>query len=98
MGRDDPDYRALLRAYFDDRLSKRRDREALDKTAAPHDWDRLFDQTLTKSDGRFLYLSYLADRLADETLALDGIDELPTARGCSSSSSTTSRASTQARR
>ena len=34
-----------------------------------------------KSDGRFLYLSYLADRLADETLSLHGIDELPSAEG-----------------
>jgi hypothetical protein len=81
VGLDDPDYRALLRAYFDDRLSKRREREALDKAKPPHDFDRLFDQLLAKSDGRFLYLSYLADRLADETLSLDGLDELPSAEG-----------------
>jgi tetratricopeptide (TPR) repeat protein len=81
VGLDDPEYRALLRAYFDDRLAKRRELEALEKPDPPHDFDRLFDQVLAKSDGRFLYLSYLADRLADLTLKLDGLDELPSAEG-----------------
>ena len=98
VGLDDPDYLTLLRAYFDDRLAKRREREVLDKARPPHNFDRLFDQALAKSDGRFLYLSYLADRLADLTLPLDGIDEARRApRGCSRSSSMTSRASTRAR-
>ena len=79
VGLDDPGYRALLKAYFDDRVSKRR--EGLEKTGKPHDFRKIFEQALVKSDGRFLYLSYLADRLADDTIPLDGLDDLPSADG-----------------
>lgn len=76
IGLDDREYRSLLKAYFDERVSKRR--EKLQRTGSPHDFTELFNQAIAKSEGRFLYLSYLADRLADESLRLDSLSQLPT--------------------
>jgi len=78
VGLADPGYCQLLRDYFDERLGNRKVAlEGMDKKGSPLDLSSLFNHAMDKSGGRFLYLSYIADLLADETLPLDGVMHLP---------------------
>ena len=86
----DPGYRALLRAYFDRELADagRRLRHQAQvagasaddaKRAANQRLDALYQALLDKSDGLFLYLAFLIDRIRDQTIPADpaAIQALP---------------------
>jgi hypothetical protein len=81
IGLNDKDYVKLMYAYFKKRLAHRVE-EALenqpDQTKEKvADLKPLFDESLIRSGGRFLYLGYIVDRLADSTLKFDDLKKLP---------------------
>lgn len=81
IGLNDKDYVKLMYAYFKNRLAYRVE-EALENQPGQTkekvaDLKLLFDESLIRSGGRFLYLGYIVDRLADSTLKFDDLQKLP---------------------
>ena len=81
IGLDDREYLRLMYVYFKKRLAHRIDQaleikpeQTREKIA---DLKPLFDESVMRSGGRFLYLGYIVDRMADGTLTLDGLRKLP---------------------
>lgn len=81
IGLADKDYVRLMYVYFKKRLAHRIDQALENKPEQTRekiaDLKPLFDESLIRSGGRFLYLGYIVDRLADGTLTLDGLRKLP---------------------
>ena len=78
IGLGDADYVDLMRAYAQGALKAGRERlkgEARDRV--PQFTDALMAQLLQASDGRFLYLHFLVDRLADGDLPAHAVQDLP---------------------
>lgn len=76
VGLTDVGYRMLLRDYFMNRLANRQI-ATTHQTDSPLELEVLFEEACKKSGGRFTYLSYIADLLADETLPMEGVERLP---------------------
>ena len=81
VGLHDKDYVDLMYTYFKKRLAHRvmQELDAYPGKAKGDvaDLKPLFDESLARSGGRFLYLGYIVDRLADSTLKLDDLKNLP---------------------
>jgi tetratricopeptide (TPR) repeat protein len=73
-----PAYQELMRTYFEGRLKVRNAARAKSGDQKI-ELEPLFTAVLTQSDERFLYLSYITELLADETLPMDQVGQLPPA-------------------
>ena len=81
VGLGDKEYVKLMYVYFKKRLSHRIDQALENKPDQTKekiaDLKPLFDESMVKSGGRFLYLGYIVDRLTDGTLKLNDLKKLP---------------------
>ncbi|MDE2466065.1 MAG: tetratricopeptide repeat protein [Metallibacterium scheffleri] len=74
IGLDDKDYVDLMRTYAKSALTKVLDRL---KSEGEVSFPDLMEHLLQASDGRFLYLRFLVDRLADGDLPAEAVQNLP---------------------